>query len=106
MPVCTGLDVLIERLRSGDSDIPRGRVGLVTNHSAVTGDLVPGVDALRAAGLNVAALYGPEHGVRGDVAAGQLVESGADPRTGLPVHSLYGDTKKPTPAMLEGIDSL
>ena len=100
--VTCGLDRLLTR----SSEAPAGRIGLITNHSAVTRDLVPGVDALRAAGLNIVALYGPEHGVRGDVAAGESVDSGTDPRTGLPVHSLYGATRKPSPEMLEGVDAL
>lgn len=100
--VATGLD----RLLDNPGLVPAGRIGLITNHSAVTNALVPGVDALRQAGVNIAALYGPEHGVRGDAAAGQHVDSGTDPRSGLPVHSLYGETRKPTPEMLEGIDHL
>lgn len=100
--VINGLDRLLER----PSEAPDGRIGLITNHSAVTRDLVPAVDALRAAGLNIVALYGPEHGVRGDAAAGARVDSGMDPRTGLPVHSLYGATRKPSPEMLEGVDAL
>jgi uncharacterized protein YbbC (DUF1343 family) len=100
-PVASGLDHLVQN----PSLAPSGRIGLITNHSAVTAGLAPGVDALRGAGLNIAALFGPEHGVRGDVAAGQHVESGSDPRTGLPVHSLYGPNKKPSPEMMEGIDA-
>lgn len=100
--VTTGLDYLIAH----PGEAPQGRIGLITNHSAVTSSLQPGIDALRDAGLNIVALFGPEHGVRGDVAAGDLVASGTDPRSGLPVHSLYGDTRKPTPEMLKGIDAL
>lgn len=100
--VLSGLDYLV----ANPSEAPKGRIGLITNHSAVTRDLRPGVDALRAAGLNIAALFGPEHGVRGDVAAGESVSGGTDERTGLPVHSLYGATRKPTPEMLAGLDAL
>ncbi|HEY3269015.1 MAG TPA: DUF1343 domain-containing protein [Armatimonadota bacterium] len=100
--VAAGLD----RLLKEPGLIPAGRIGLITNHSAVTKALVPGVDALREAGVKVVALFGPEHGVRGDVAAGEHVASGTDARSGLPVHSLYGETRKPTPTMLEGIDHL
>lgn len=100
--VFTGLDVLIRQ-----PDLaPKGRLGLITNHSAVTRDLITGVDAIRAAGLPLAALFGPEHGVRGDAAAGQEVDSGTDERTGLPVHSLFGEHRKPTPDMLAGLDAL
>ena len=52
------------------------------------------------------AIYGPEHGYRGEVEAGEHVQSGQDQVTGLPVHSLYGDNRKPTPAMLAGIEAL
>ena len=56
--------------------------------------------------MNLTALYGPEHGVRGDVHAGDKIDSGTDPATGLPVYSLYGATRKPTPEMLKDIDVL
>jgi len=96
-----GLEVLLEQNLS----LVRGRrVGVVTNHSAVTSDLAHIVDVLLAAGVNLTALYGPEHGVRGDIADGQEIPSGKDPRTGVAVHSLYGPTKKPTPEMLAGVD--
>ena len=60
----------------------------------------------RHPGVDLVALYSPEHGIRGIVEAGQAVEGGVDSATGLPIHSLYGDTRKPTPAMLDGIDVL
>lgn len=96
-----GLEILLDQ----QLDLIRGkRVGLVTNHSAVTGEAVHIVDALLAGGVRLSALYGPEHGVRGDVADGKEIASGTDPRTGVPVFSLYGPTKKPTPEMLAGVD--
>lgn len=83
------------------------RVGLITNPSGVNGNLESTIDVLRAApGVNLVALFGPEHGVYGDVWAGDRIESATDPRTGLPVHSLYGKTHKPTPEMLKGLDAL
>lgn len=100
--VLNGLDRLLDR----PTEAPTGRIGLITNHSAVSRDLIPAVDALRSVGLNIVALYGPEHGVRGDAAAGAHVAGGTDPRTGLPVHSLFGETRKPTPEMLQGVDAL
>src|SRR5690606_32233853 len=57
-------------------------------------------------GYEVTALYGPEHGVRGGVPAGEYVESYTDERTGLPVYSLYGETRKPTADMLADVDVL
>jgi len=96
-----GLEVLLEQKLG----LVRGkRVGVITNHSAVTRDLAHIVDVLLGAGLKVTALYGPEHGVRGDIADGKEIPSGKDPRTGIPVFSLYGPTKKPTPEMLAGVD--
>jgi uncharacterized protein YbbC (DUF1343 family) len=82
-------------------------VGLITNPSGVTRDGRATVDVLAAAPeVKLVALYGPEHGVRGDVKAGQRVRSGRDPRTGLPIYSLYGKTHQPTAAMLRGVDVL
>lgn len=96
-----GLEVLLEQ----EMDLIRGkRVGLVTNHSAVMSNTTHIVDALLAGGVKVTALFGPEHGVRGDVADGQEIASGKDPRTGIPVYSLYGPTKKPTADMLMNVD--
>lgn len=81
------------------------RVGLVTNPSGVDHNLRSTIDILyNAPGVKLVALYGPEHGVRGDVYAGGHVEDSTDPATGLPVHSLYGPTRKPTEQMLDGID--
>ena len=96
----------IEVLRSRNFDVLRGkRVGLVTNPSGVDRYLKSTVDILyNAPGVELVALYGPEHGVRGDVYAGGKVTDTKDAATGLPVYSLYGETRKPTAAMLEGID--
>lgn len=98
----TGLDVLL-----ADPRALRGkRVGLLTNPSGVTYDLRQNIDALRDAGLNLVALFGPEHGFAASAADGAHVTSGRDARTGLPVHSLYGTTRQPTKEMLEQIDVL
>lgn len=97
-----GVEVLRD---SGFRGLKGKRVGLVTNPSGVDRHLRSTIDILyEAAGVNLVALYAPEHGVRGDVYAGGKVESGRDPRTGLPVFSLYGDTRQPTPEMLKGVD--
>jgi uncharacterized protein YbbC (DUF1343 family) len=56
--------------------------------------------------LELVALFSPEHGIRGEAEGGVGIESGVDRETGLPIHSLYGDTRKPTPEMLEGLDAL
>jgi uncharacterized protein YbbC (DUF1343 family) len=83
------------------------KVGLLTNPSGVNRQLESTIEMLRAApGVNLTALFGPEHGIYGDVPAGDKVESRTDPRTGLPVYSLYGATRKPTPEMLKGLNAL
>ena len=100
--VFTGIDMLE---RYGFEDLAGKRVGLVTNPSGVDRYLRSTIDILfEAPNVNLVALYGPEHGVRGDAYAGDHVSSGKDPKTGLPVHSLYGSTRKPTPEMLKGVD--
>src|SRR5947208_2419433 len=81
------------------------RVGLITNQSGIDRQRRSTIDLLRGVpDLTLVALYSPEHGIRG--VAETRVASTVDDKTGLPVHSLYGDTDKPTPQMLEGIDVL
>jgi len=100
--VKTGIEVLRDR---GFEGLQGRRVGLVTNPSGVDRHLNSTIDILyNAQGVELVALYGPEHGVRGDVYAGGKVSDTVDAATGLPVYSLYGATRKPTPEMLEGID--
>ena len=86
----------------------RGRtVGIVTNQSGVLSNRTTVVDAVRANGaIAIKALFAPEHGLRGDRAAGTYVPSYTDPHSGLPVYSLYGETRHPSAAMLDGIDVL
>jgi uncharacterized protein YbbC (DUF1343 family) len=99
-----GIDVLLE----DRADLVEGkRVGLVTNPTGVDRSLRSSIDRLAAhPGVTLVALFGPEHGVRGDAQAGDKVASTHDPRTGVPVHSLYGEHREPTDAMLEGVDVL
>ena len=100
--VKTGIEVLRDREFKG---LVGRKVGLVTNPSGVDRNLNSTVDILfNAPGVELVALYGPEHGVRGDVYAGDKINDSVDPATGLPVYSIYGSTRKPTPEMLEGID--
>ncbi|HKU82362.1 MAG TPA: DUF1343 domain-containing protein [Candidatus Tumulicola sp.] len=99
-----GDDVL---LRSAWRDLAGRRVGIVTNQTGVTSQSEPIADALVSQGnVRVGALFAPEHGLRGDRPAGATVGSYVDAKTGLPVYSLYGATRRPTPAMLAGIDVL
>ncbi|MFT3763649.1 MAG: DUF1343 domain-containing protein [Pseudoxanthomonas sp.] len=82
-------------------------IGLVTNMTGVDRELRSDVDLLAARrDFSLVALFGPEHGVHGDVQAGDHVESSRDAATGLPVHSLYGEHREPTAEMLRGIDLL
>lgn len=98
----------IEVLKSQNFKILEGkRVGLITNPTGVDNNLVSDVDILAAASnVNLVALYGPEHGVRGNAHAGDAVGDDKDPVTGLPVYSLYGKTRKATPDMLKDVDVL
>jgi uncharacterized protein YbbC (DUF1343 family) len=100
--ITPGIEVLLtERL-----DLLQGkRVALLTNQTGVDRKGHSSVDLLRAqSGFTLVALFSPEHGVRGDAQAGVKVASGVDARTGLPIHSLYGETKIATLEMLAGID--
>ena len=100
--VKTGLEVLVE---NEFYTLEGKRVGLVTNPTGVDSQLRSTIDILHESNkVKLVALFAPEHGVRGDIYAGAKVESGRDEKTGLPVHSLYGATRKPTPEMLDGID--
>lgn len=83
------------------------RIGLITNPSGVNLKFEPTVDILRnAPDVNLVALFAPEHGIYGDIPAGDKVTNRVDVRTGLPVHSLYDKTRKPTTEMLKGLDAL
>ncbi|WP_066387940.1 exo-beta-N-acetylmuramidase NamZ family protein [Neobacillus mesonae] len=98
----------VEVLLQDKLDLIKGkRVGLITNPTGVDQDLNSIVDLLyNNPNVELTALYGPEHGVRGDAQAGQYVEKYIDEKTGIPVYSLYGATKKPTPEMLSDVDVL
>jgi uncharacterized protein YbbC (DUF1343 family) len=80
------------------------RVGVVTNHSAILPNNVHLVDSLLALGINITALFAPEHGIRGEFSDGSKISSSTDNKTGIPIFSLYGSTKKPTKEMLNNID--
>lgn len=83
------------------------RVALMVNQSSLVGSTGTHlVDTLLSQGINIVRLFVPEHGLRGKVDAGKNVRSGADEKTGLPVVSLYGQRKRPTPEMLADIDLL
>ncbi len=100
--VLAGIDVLEQQ---GFAAVQGKRIGLITNHTGRSGDGRSSIDILhRAPGVSLVALYSPEHGIRGE--ADEKIPSGVDARTGLPVHSLFGATCRPTPEMLRGVDML
>lgn len=98
----------LEALLTDRTELVAGRrVGLVASASSVDAALVSSVERLRQhRAVNLRALFGPEHGLRGDAQAGEHVSAYTDRLTGLPVYSLYGETRKPTPEMLAGLDAL
>lgn len=106
VPTSSGVKTGGEQLISNHlQELEGKRIGLVMNPTAVV-DGVHMLDTLIALNVEIAALFAPEHGFRGEAGAGEKIEDGVDQQTGLPVYSLYGNTRKPTPEMLEGIDLL
>jgi uncharacterized protein YbbC (DUF1343 family) len=103
-PVIPGIEVLL----SEQLHLIRGkRVGLITNHSGVDRRLRHDIDLLASApGVKLTALFSPEHGIRGAAQAGEKVRSAVDAKTGVPIHSLYGETRHPTAEMLSDVDVL
>ena len=102
-PVVTGAAALAN---TGFEPLAGRRIGLLTNQTGLVGEHHIADLLHRAEGVELAAIFAPEHGFRGTAEAGAKVEHGRDTRTGVRVYSLYGATKKPTPAMLRGIDVL
>jgi beta-N-acetylhexosaminidase len=102
--VLLGVDVLMRDQR----DLLAGqRLGLVTNATGSDAQGRSTIDVLHADPTwKLQALFSPEHGIRGQTEAGEAVQSAVDRQTGLPIHSLYGDTTRPTPAMLRDVDTL
>jgi len=102
-PVRTGAEVLAADAFSG---LAGKQVGLIVNHTARvdTAHLIDRVD--RSPAVELGALFGPEHGLRGTAGAGEAVADGRDEKTGVPVYSLYGDSRRPTPEEMEGLDAL
>jgi len=99
-----GNEVLLDKYRHL---IDGKKVGLVTNHTGVNSKGVSVIDVLaNDPGVNLVALYGPEHGIDGKASAGAYVASYTHPTLGIPVYSLYGSTRKPTAEMLKNIDVL
>jgi uncharacterized protein YbbC (DUF1343 family) len=92
-----------ERTRQYFNKIEGKRIGIVANQTSLIGK-VHLVDSLLSAGMQVVKVFSPEHGFRGQAEAGETVGNNTDAKTGLPLISLYGDHRKPTPEDLTGID--
>lgn len=100
-PVC-GIDRV-------DQYLPRlmgKKVGVVCNQTSITNQNIHLVDFLVAENVDVTAIFSPEHGFRGAASAGEKILDDKDKKTGLPIYSLHGKTKKPTPKMLANLDVL
>jgi uncharacterized protein YbbC (DUF1343 family)/CubicO group peptidase (beta-lactamase class C family) len=101
-PTLTGIDVLV---RDGFAALKGRKIGLITNHTGRASNGASTIDLLhKAPGVQLVALFSPEHGIRGTL--DDTVPAERDERTGLTIHSLYGETRRPTDAMLAGIDTL
>jgi len=102
--VRTGLMELMSGARPG---LRRARFGLIQHPASVTPGFAAAADALWAHGFGLRALFGPQHGARGEK-QDNMIESASfqDSRLGIPVHSLYGEVRKPTPEMLTGLDAV
>jgi uncharacterized protein YbbC (DUF1343 family)/CubicO group peptidase (beta-lactamase class C family) len=97
-----GIDVLATQ---NFAPLAGKNIGVITNHTGRNAAGRPIIEILgRAPGVKVRAIFSPEHGLGGNL--DEKVASGRDPVTGLPVYSLYGEVKRPTPAMLQGLDAL
>ena len=99
-PVLAGIDVLAAE---NFARLKGKRVGLLTNQTGRSRDGASTIDLIATApGVTLSALFSPEHGIRGEV--DDNVASSRDEKTGIVIHSLYGDTQRPTQAMLDGLD--
>lgn len=101
--VLTGLDVVE---RDGPGSIAKARVGLVAHEASRSADGRHAIDVLRARGVTLVRVFAPEHGLRGQAAAGAPIADSQDASSGLPVVSLYGATKRPRPEDLRDLDAL
>ncbi len=98
-----GLDVFLERCGQNYKHV---RLGLVTNATGINSELRRNVDLFVEKGFNLVKLFGPEHGLIGAAADGEKVSHATDPRYGIPIYSLYGETVRPNDEMLKDIDVL
>ncbi|MBE4910568.1 DUF1343 domain-containing protein [Bacillus luteolus] len=97
-----GLDKL---LLESDPELSRKRIGLIINHTSVDQDLKLSLDVLLSRGYKIKAIFAPEHGFRGNAAAGEKVAHQVDKKTGIPIYSLYGDSRSPSSESMKEIDA-
>jgi len=102
LPVKPGIDILLEKRL----DLVKGKkLGLITNQTGITSKLKSTIDALNELpDVDMVALFGLEHGIRGDIPAGKIVPQDRDKKTGIRIYSIYGATRRPTPNMLQNIE--
>ncbi len=100
--IINGLDKLL--LQSA-LELRRKRIGLIINHTSVDQDLKLSLDVLLSRGYNIKAIFAPEHGFRGNAAAGEKVAHQVDKKTGIPIYSLYGDSRSPSSDSMKDIDA-
>lgn len=100
-PIVTGAERIQEWLHM----VKDKKVGILANHTALVANQHL-VDTLQKSGVNVTCIFVPEHGFRGNADAGEHIRDGVDPSTGIPIISLYGTNKKPSPEQMEGVDIL
>ncbi|MDP6853434.1 MAG: DUF1343 domain-containing protein [Candidatus Marinimicrobia bacterium] len=103
VPYRSGLDVIAS---DGFLELQGKTVGVVVNHTSLNSKKVHLIKLTHEAGINIAAVFTPEHGFKGIAAAGEKVEDGKEPLSGAPIFSLYGKNRKPSEEMLAGIDVL
>jgi len=107
MTPCNARTGLSELLSGARPDLRNANLGLIAHPASVSPDLTAAVDALRASGFRIRALFGPQHGIRGEKQDNMIASASyTEPRLGTPVHSLYGAVRKPTPEMLRGLDAV
>lgn len=103
----TLVQVGLDRVAQGDVGLAAdAKFGLIVHPASVAADGRHSIEVLQSAGVNIVRLFGPEHGLRGQAAAGERVADGRDPVSGLPVVSLYGEFKKPRAEDLADLDGL
>ena len=104
MPIRSGLERILAEC---PPDLAGRKVGLLTNHAGLDGDMLPGPVVLQKAGrVRLTRLFAPEHGLYGEVPAGAVVQDRTDPVTGLDVVSLYGPGRSADPSMVDGLDAV